>query len=357
MAVAASAHDPRLARSTIFVGGPLMLLSGLHARITGYLHATSRHQLLALPIEPRLHFAAARTRHVRGLVLSALLGTVAIGIGIAAATVRGDRSFAVWALAFDWWVLVAFSVGLEPGIPAISAWLGRRFPEDSAARRLQRSLGGGWTLPEAVVHLYAPAAGIGLAAALSMPVQLAVDRAVDGLSVPDILRAASGAGLAIGVAVFVVAPRIYARGMFEAVPFVAEATKTLAGPPRPEPAPRWAQRVRDPVLRLLVLQFLRETPVPLLRLAVLLGCATWLCLASVPPDGPKWALLCAATGLWLVPASAVARGRALRARLLAALPVPESQRNGVHRASHLWLAAPAAASLSAVLLRWGDRLW
>ena len=43
-----------------------------------------------------------------------------------------------------------------------------------------RALGGGWTIPEAVVHLYAPALGVGLVALLAMPGQLWLDRRVDG---------------------------------------------------------------------------------------------------------------------------------------------------------------------------------
>jgi hypothetical protein len=335
-------------RSLVFVGGPLVLLAGLHARLTGYLHAPSRQTLLPLPLPPVRHFAAARHRHLRGLLVTLGVGSIAVVVGC----VSGGFDAIELGLVLDWAVLAALAVVVEPLVPAVSALLGRRFEPESTARHWQERLGGGWTLPEAVVHLYAPALGIGLAAALAMPAQLAIDRSFDALAVPDWLWGASALAVAAGVAGFAVSPRIYARGVFEAVPFLAEATRTLAGPPVPEATPRWIAALRDPVLRLLVLQFWRETPVPTLRLLVVLGAAAWVGLAGLP-SAPHAALLLAACLLWLVPAQSIARAREIRARLFATLPLPERVREGGHPRATALLFAPAAVGLVVLGLRLG----
>jgi hypothetical protein len=151
---------------------------------------------------------------------------------------------------------------------------------------------------------------------------------------------------------FAVAPRLYSQGVFEAVPFLAEATRTLAGPPVPERTPGFIARLRDPVLRLLVLQFWRETPVPTVRLIVLAGAATWVGLAGLPA-APHAALLLAASLLWLVPAQAIARTREARARLFATLPLPEHVREGGHPRATALLFAPPVLGLAVLGLRIG----
>lgn len=337
-----------LRRSLVFVGGPFVLLAGLHMRLTGYLHAPSRHQLLVLPIPPRRHFAAARVRHLRGLLVTLAVGSIAVLIG----SVDDGFTPEELGLALDWAALAVLAVLVEPLVPAVAALFGRRYPQGSPAHEWQTRLGGGWTLPEAVVHLYAPAFGIGLAAALAMPAQLAIDRTVDGLPVPPWLWIASTIAAGLAAIGFVVAPRLYARGVFEAVPFLAEATRTLAGPPVPEPTPAFIARLRDPVLRLLVLQFWRETPVPTLRLLVLAGASTWVALAGLPAV-PHAALLLAACLLWLVPAQTIARTREVRARLLATLPLPEPMRRGSHPRATALLFAPPALGLAVLGLRIG----
>jgi hypothetical protein len=335
-------------RSLVFVGGPFMLLAGLHARLTGYLHAPSRERLLVLPISPASHFAAARSRHVRGLIVTLGVGSAAVVAGCAA---DGFTAIEI-GLVLDWAVLAALAVFVEPLVPAVSALYGRRFASDGPVHAWQVRLGGGWTLPEAVVHLYAPAFGIGLAAALAMPAQLAIDRSFDALSVPTWLWIASTLAVAGGVLGFAIAPKIYARGVFEAVPFLAEATRTLAGPPVPEPTPGWIARLRDPVLRLLVLQFWRETPVPTLRLLIVGGAAAWVGLAGLP-SAPHAALLLAACLLWLVPAQAIARTREVRARLFATLPLPDNVRDGGHPVGAALLLTPPALGIAVLGLRLG----
>jgi hypothetical protein len=345
---AAADAEIGMRRSLVFVGGPLVLLAGLHARLTGYLHAPSRQTLLPLPLPPARHFAAAHHRHVKALLVTLGVGSIAVVVGCAA---QGLSALEI-GLVLDWSVLAVLALAVEPLIPAVSALLGRRFEGQSPAAHWQSRLGGGWTLPEAVVHLYAPALGIGLAAALAMPAQLAIDRSFDTLAVPGWLWIASALAVALGVVGFAVAPRIYARGVFEAVPFLAEATRTLAGPPVPEPTPRWIAGVRDPVLRLLVLQFWRDTPLPSLRLVVLLGAATWVGLTGLPA-APHVALLLAACLLWLVPAQAIARARSIRVRLFATLPLPDEVRRGGHPRATALLLAPPTFGLAVLGLRLG----
>ncbi|MBL4685238.1 MAG: hypothetical protein JKY37_11655, partial [Nannocystaceae bacterium] len=140
------------------------MLAGLFERLGSYLHAPQRRTLLPLPLPPGLHFAAATRPHRVGMLASAALGSVALGIAASADLLpAGASGTTVALLVADWGWLVLLAALTEPAIAAASAWLGRRFEEDSAARRLQLQAGGGWTLPEAVVHLYAPALGVGLA--------------------------------------------------------------------------------------------------------------------------------------------------------------------------------------------------
>ena len=336
-------------RSMVFLGGPALLLSGLHARLTGYLHAPGRQVLLPLPLPPAEHFAAGRARHIRGLAVTGLLGTAALALSFLA---DGHVDALQGGLLGDWLTLFLAALGVEPAIAAGAAWLGRRFAPDSLPHRLQHTLGGGWTLPEAVAHLYLPALGIGAAVGLALPAQLAIDLAVDGHPVPTGLWVtALGCGV-VAVAAFVSAPFIYARGLFEAVPFLAEATRTLAGPPVPDPAPRFVA-ILPPVLRLIVLQYWRLTPVPALRLLVLVAVAAWLLLASTPPDPPRIAVFVVATLLWVVPATTVTRLEPARARLLCPLPIPARQRRGSHPGAAALLWTPAVAGVAAVLVRWG----
>ncbi|MGH1340686.1 MAG: hypothetical protein ACRBN8_03980 [Nannocystales bacterium] len=344
----AAASDSGIAtrRGLVFVGGPVLLLSGLHARITGYLHAPSRAQLLVLPIPAAAHFRAARARHLRGLAETLGLGSVAVLAGL----VPGSGWSASAPLVLDWAALAVIAALFEPMIPAASAALGRRFESGSWTDEMQRRAGGGWTLPETSVHLYAPAAGIGLAAAAAMPLQLAFDLSADGREVPAALWGFGFAAIVVAGLASAVAARIYALGMFEAVPFVAEATRTLAGPPIPEPTPPSIARLKDPVLRLLVLGFWRETPVPALRLLGVVG-ATGLVAAS-PQLGPAHvAVWVAAALLWLVPATALARIRPLRARMLSTLPLPPAQRDGTHPRALALLWSPVLLGTVVVLLR------
>ena len=326
--MAAVADQPAATqRSIVFLGGPLLLLSGLHARLFGFLHAPERARLLPLPIVPERHWAAAMASHRPALGLSAMLGIAALLLaGPGAATVSGVSARVGLAAEFAW--LVLFAVLVEPFVAGIAAEYGRRFPKASRAHELQTSLGGGWTTPEAVVHLYAPAFGVGLAVLLAMPGQLSWERYLDH-GVLNIRQLGFGAApLIIALAVRITAPTLYRRGLWEAVPWLVEATRTLAGPPQPEPTPAWARRIPDPWTRLWVIQFWRVTPLPGLRLTIVLGLALFTLARSAPPSGPALALALAAIGAWVVPAGTLLRDRGARARLAGALPLPRARRRG-----------------------------
>lgn len=341
--------DVVLLRGLVFVGGPLLLLAGLHPRLDGYLHARARWTLLPLPLPPRLHWAAARRAHHVGLAWTGLLGSAAVagaavGAGVsvrAAAGLLGD---------FAWLWLCAAVV--EPMIPAAGAWLGRRFPDGRPERRWQQTLGGGWTIPEAVVHLYAPALGVGLAALLAMPGQLWLDELVDGSdAAPRGLLAVALGAWGLGAALGGLAGRLYARGMFGAVPWVQEATRTLAGPPVPDEVPRWLLRGRDPLRRLVIRQFWRSTPVPGLRLWALLGGSAWIGLAATP-SVPAAAIAVALAAAWLVPAMRLRRSAPARARLAAPLPLSPQGRAGRSWSAWAVLSSPVVVAAAGVTLAW-----
>jgi len=335
-----------LRQTLVALGGPTVLLAGLHARCFGYLHAPHRERALVLPIPGAEHFAAARRQHRRAWWRSFAVGTVALGLALG----TDLRTPTGLGLLADWCVFVVIAMGVEPWIPAVGAALGRRFPQGSPITALQRSMGGGWTLPEAVIHLYAPALGLGVAMALALPGQLAIDRFAQGLSVPQGLVIAALLGVLLGTLATPLAPHLYARGVFQAVPFLSEAQKTLAGPAVPEPSPVWLRALPTPGLRLWALQFVRLTPVPTLRLLLLVVAVP---LAWKSPSLPLGlALVGAASLLWLLPARAVARLRPARRRWLAALPVAPALREGRNPAAQALLGLPVALALLVALAGW-----
>lgn len=341
--------DLVLLRGLVFVGGPLLLLAGLHSRLAGYLHARARHTLLPLPLPPALAWAAARGPHRLGLVWTGLLGAAAVvGAGLGVGLPWAFVGNLVGDLGWLWLV----ALGLEPVVPAAGAWLGRRFPEDRPERRMQQALGGGWTIPEAVVHLYAPALGVGAATLLAMPGQLWLDRRVDGLSTPAALGGLAIAGLVVAAGLGRVSVLAYARGLFGAVPWVHEAMRTLAGPPVPDAVPRWLLVGRDPLRHLVLRQLWRVTPVPGLRLVALLGGAAWIGLAARPSVSAA-AIVLALCAVWLVPAARpVWELAAGRARLVAPLPLPAAARGGQSRAAWVVIAMPAVVAVAVVAVAW-----
>ncbi len=346
--LASAGDDLPLLRGLVFLGTPMLLLAGLHTRLDGYLHAPARLQLLPLPLQPRVHWDAASVPHRRGLLSTMGLGTAAVATPAFTAGLPWAEAVGVVA-DFLWPCTIALL--LEPIIAAVGAWLGRRFDDDPRPRQWQQRLGGGWTIPEAVVHLYAPAMGVGLVALLAMPGQLWLDRRIDGLSTPPALAVIALAALVVAALVGRWAPRVYGRGMFGAVPWVHEATRTLAGPPIPEPAPSWLLWGRDPVRHLVLLQFWRVTPVPGLRLLALVGGSAWIGLAASPSVSAVAVIVALAAG-WLVPAARVHALRLGRARLCAALPLPAAARVGSSIGAWVWLTMPVVATGVGVAIAW-----
>jgi len=192
---------------------------------------------------------------------------------------------------------------------------------EGAIRQAQAQLGGGWTSAEATVHLYAPALGLGLATLLAMPGQLGLAMLAEGQAFAGLHAGLLLAPLGIAAVVRVAAPRVYAPGFFEAVAWLAEATRSLAGPPEPPARPVWVGRLQSPVTRLLVTQWLRLTAVPLLRLALLLGWAAYLLMRQAPPSGPTIAVGLGLAALWVTPLQTLARLRRRNAGLFAGLPL------------------------------------
>lgn len=324
--VMAMAADAPIAtqRSLVFLGGPLLLLAGLHGRAFGFLHAPERERWLSLPISPDRHWQAAVRMHAPSFGITVLLGILALVLPLGfEPTPRASVGLAV---EFVW--LAVFAGLLEPVAASTAALLGRRFPEHGRGHELQRSLGGGWTTPEAVVHLYAPAFFLALATALAMPGQLSWERWLDGHPLGAGSWTAALLPLPIAIGLRMLAPRQYRVGMWEAVAWLSEATRTLAGPPQPEPTPAWAGKISDPWIRLVVIQFWRVTPLPYLRLALVLGVGVVTLMRTAPPTGPLVAVAMACVGAWLVPAGAVVRESTSRARMCEALPLSAGRRRG-----------------------------
>lgn len=328
-AVMTMAADAPMAtrRSLMFLGGPLVLLAGMHARTFAFLHAPERLRWLPLPIVADRHWQSAVRVQVPAFAIAVLLGASSLLAVLGSEpTARGVPSNVGLAIEFLW--LAVFAGLLEPVAASTAALLGRRFPEHELGHEIQRSLGGGWTTPEAVVHLYAPAGFLALATALAMPGQLSLERWLDGHPLGVGAWTAALLPLLVAIGLRAWAPRQYRRGIWESVPWLHEATRTLAGPPQPEPTPAWARKIANPWTRLLVIQFWRLTPLPYLRLGLLVGVAAVTLLRTDPPSAPLLAIAVASIGAWLVPAGAVVRESINRARMCGALPLPAAPRRG-----------------------------
>lgn len=344
----ALAGAPELAaqRGLVFAGGPFVLLAGLHARLGGYLHAPERQRLLPLPIAPARHFAAANPAHRRGLALTIAAGAVAI----AAATLP-DATRCAWLMAdFAWLALAAILI--EPGIAGAAAYAGRRFPAGHWLAEAQRVGAGGWTAEEAAVHLYAPALGVGLAALVAMPGQLTFARIAERGAATSQHWILLGAPMLLALLVRLGARRLYAAGMWEAVPWLHEATRRLAGTGAPVPRPAFVDRLPNPSLQLGITQLLRLCPLLRLRLIALVLASAWLVVRPVAPDAPRIALWCALAALWLSPLQILARERRRNTAVLAALPLPGPERSGRLRGVEGMLLAPPAALAAFIVVRW-----
>jgi hypothetical protein len=338
-------------RSMVFLGGPLLLLSGMHARLFGFLHAPERLRWLPLPIVAERHWQAAIRMQLPGFGIAVLLGILALILALGSEPMPNGITLDLGLAAEFVWLAVVAAL-LEPSAAATAAFLGRRFPEHGRGHELQRSLGGGWTTPEAVVHLYAPAFFLALATALAMPGQLSLERWLDGHPPSAGSWAAALLPLLVAIGLRALAPRHYRVGMWEAVAWLSEATRTLAGPPQPEATPAWAGKISDPWIRMLVIQFWRITPLPYLRLALVLGVAVVAWVRADPPTGPLIAVAMACVGAWLIPAGAVLRESSNRARMSGALPLSPGRRQGRPGAVALiTVAAPPVLMVGVLAIR------
>lgn len=353
-------HDLAGFRSMAFVGGPLLLLAGIHARTWGYLHAPQRLSTLPLPITPDLHWREGHAAHRTGGLVLAGLGFVAWSAGAVAPAVTGAAGVEVvprlWVVLELLWLL-AIAAGIERVGAGAAAAAGRRLEAGQLAE-LQTSVSGGWTAPEAAVHLWWPAVAIGLSAALALPGQLAMEWWVDGRA---LTAAVLLAALPVLCPVFGgrLGASLYGKGVFEAVPWLHEASRTLQGPPVPERAPTWLSNIRDPALRIVLLQAWRVTPTPGLRATALLVVPVLIWLWRLGPQPAAWALWLAACVAWILPFASLAALLPERRRLFAALPLPSDIRRHGGRAPWgvgWWLlAAPPTASLVLCAAVWSFR--
>lgn len=343
---AALDFNPQAGRNVAFALGPFMLLAGLHPRLYAFLHARERRAWAHLPAPPSDHWAAASRTWVGALVLSGLVGALALAV---ATRLHAPYDFALTA---DWAWLVLHALLLERLAAAWSSRFGRRFPDTHPLRRAQENLGGGWTQPEAVVHLYAPAFAVAAATALAMPGQLAWERAVDGKGLEGIHLALALAPLATALVMARSASAQYGQGFFESVAWLHEAERSLAGPPTGRKTPAWARMIPSPVVRLRVLSWWRQTPLASLRLlAVVLLPSVWLLRAATgdaPPQGAALALWVAVLWAWLAPLRRLGAHRDSWRALEHALPLA----SGPHMAAvplSAWLTLSGPLWLSLLL--------
>ncbi len=337
-------------RSLVFAFVPFLVLAGLHARISGYLHSRQRLALLPRPIAAREHWRLALGRHRRGFVWVVLFGVAAIvlglGLGVGGGAAAAESAELGLILIGDLLWELLFAALVEPLIAGLSAWLGRRFDESSHAAELQRTLASGWTAKEAAVHLYVPALGVALAVALAMPGQLAVElRGPTSAALPFLALP-----LLVGIGLRLLAPRLYGVGLWEATPRIHEVSRTLDGPPRPTAAPAWSASLPPP-MRIELLQLLRLRSLLGVRLVAVVGAAVWIGRAEVL-SAAAYAAGMIALSLWLGPFVALHRQQERRRQLMGALPVGERSRQGAMSVGTLLLGGgPAMALLLVALLR------
>jgi hypothetical protein len=262
----------------------------------------------------------------------------------------------LWLVAELAWLLALASAVERIGAGAAAA-AGRRI-EGGPLGEWQASIAGGWTAPEAAIHLWWPALAIAMSAALALPGQLALEWWVDGRAVTPAILATL-----LPAALLPFAPQLgaslYARGVFEAVPWLHEASRTLQGPPIPERAPLCLNTIRDPARRIVWLQAWRVSPTPGLRAACLVVVPGLVWSWGLGPYSTAWALWLASCAAWTLPFASLAALTAERRRLFAALPLPgDLRRYGGRRpwgVGWLLLVAPPALSLLACVTLWSLR--
>lgn len=345
-AAAGSEQSQRMAAAFL---GPLLLLAGMHARLEGFVHARARRALLSLPVPATRHWADAQRSRRLGLALGLLAGMIALGI--TAATGELHRPW-VTITEFAWLGLFAWI--LEPLVPAWSAFLGRRFDESSPQGRAQVALGGGWTAPEAVVHLYAPALGVLGATALAMPGQLSIERAFEGLPLQAPHLALGLAPLALALWLRREALERYGAGMFEAVAWLEQAERSLSGEQAARSRPWIAKLARDPWARLRLIAVWRRVPGASVR-ALAAAVLPWAFVVAGRAPGGLAVALCAATTLaWVGPLLRLhdPGEEAQWARFGAELPLVHAGRGRLPARVFALLTTPIAMGLCGLLVAW-----
>ncbi|MEE9386528.1 MAG: hypothetical protein V3V08_24195 [Nannocystaceae bacterium] len=326
---ATTSDDLASRRALLFVGGPLLLMAGIHGRLEPYLHAPERARLLPLPLAARAHWLSSRGYH-----LPQLLGTVSLGVAALAVGTLWPSAQPQWQGIYEltalWLWLAVFALPCELLIAGSAAALGRRFPIGSLPYRTQEKVTGGWTSREAAVHLYAPALAVGVAVLLALPGQLSITRAFEGHTLRAGHIAASVTPFVVALAMPTAGCRLYRRGIWEAVAWLSEMIKTLAGPPLPVACPPWVSHIPSPLAQILILRMLRLSPFTRLRFVAVVGSGLYLALRTAGPTLPSAVTFTVVVMCWLLPLRPVAGQRGRPQTWLATLPLPAAQRQGRH---------------------------
>ena len=332
-------------QSLLFILGPLLLLVGIHSRLAYFLHDPIRFKLIPLPLHPIGHWRSAIRSHRMQLMATAAAGTTALALSSSLNPLI-QRPLAT-ALICQWAALCLVAFGVEPLAAGLQSALGRRFEqatksEASAMLEFQSYISGGWTTPEAAIHLYAPALAIGLSTLLAMPLQLIIQYNLSRAGEPTALVVASAIIAAICLAAVFLGRRLYTEGLFESVPWLFEAIRTLAGPPIPEVAPAWVRNIKSPTIRLVLIQFMRVTPLPYLRAGLTVAWAAGLLMGQLYAATVIIGTTVAA-GIWIVPNLQLYRNAHKRASLCGGLPLAGNARRGTPTSVHYVVLLPAAA--------------
>ena len=111
-------------------------------------------------------------------------------------------------------------------------------------------------------------------------------------------------------------------------------------------------RIRNPVRRVLVLQVLRATPIPMFRLVAPLVWAGAILIWRLPPGAPVIAAGLGFAALWLMPLRSISAGRVVRARTFVALPLNAAGREGKDPIAPLLAALPVVLAASVAVAVW-----
>ena len=330
----------------MLISGTLLLAGSASRRLLGFLHAKTRLTHLSLPLPAQLHWRDAVVYYLLHLLRSGSAGGLALVIAWLCAVDRDSLEVwhAVQTAALVWAVLLLHCACVEPFAAAIAAVLGRRVGAESAAREWQAWLSGGWTVPEAAVHLYTPALGLALACAATVPIEVALSADVLGSHALHQRQLMWLLPIALLMGLRMVAGWIYCRGMFIATPTLHEVLRLLGGHATPSRPPQWIRWVAHPLYRVLALQAWRLVPACTLRLIALLLITVWIAVRpTLTPVSLALALLCLL--LWWTP---VFRLRLAVARLLqhhSALPLSLPRTGTVISALALGPSLPLLAAL------------